>query len=185
MDQDLWRTCPQCGEKDRTSFNTCKFCGTKYSAQIAAAGTKTENIGIMAVVIIIAAILISCTLVMNGKPRHSASASNSKYVANKPRLIELYTNWSGCEQGHARCIAYNNIVGQCASIYAGKVDFQMLNMDNEHDREIGYKLANGGLMLALPTIYLFNSNGDQIAQFNDNLTFAELDKYLRDPGLYK
>jgi hypothetical protein len=184
MNENPAKTCPSCHETDVTSFSTCKSCGTKYDAIMPKNNVTIDGRVIGAAVV---AMILICGIFAFTQAQQSAnyerirSIRESIQAVNKPRLIELYTDWRGCPDGHEKCVAYNTIVNKCQAENADKIDFQRLNLDNEKNWEIGHKL--GGAMLALPHIYLFNRKGEEVAEFKDNLTYAELNKHLQDPGL--
>ena len=182
MAQDSPKICPNCHEKDFTTFSKCKFCGTDYDAVIQ---KNTVNINEQVIYVVLAALLLiggvfyCLQLQKSARAQQMASITDSIKAANKPRLIELYTSWDGCAGGHRQCLAYNAIVERCADEYAGKIDVQRLNMEDAPSRDLIIKIA--GPVVSFPNIHLFNRHGEEVAELKGNLTYAKLDKYLQDP----
>lgn len=188
MDQDIPKICPSCGKKDITSFSTCRFCNTKYDAK-ARKDTVNVDLGLIAVVTFIimvcGVLLYLYTSAKTFKEERTLSLTKSIAAVSRPRLIEIYTEWQGCPGGHQRCVTYNNIVQECQAEYGSKVDFQRINTDNRNpnDMDIVQRLSGG--LATLPSIYLFNRRGEQVAHMSDDITHQALAKRLQDPDLYK
>lgn len=183
MTQHSLKICPSCREKEITGFSTCRFCGTRYDAVISENKVKIDIFGILAIILVIGSIFYYAPTLTSIRWPRFVLMNKSIEVAGRPRLIELYTNWNGCPNGCKKVTAYNTIVEKCQAEYGTKIDFRMLNVDDENNRALAHKL--GGGLIALPAIYLFNRSGEEVAEFTDQLTYAELDKQLQDPKLFR
>lgn len=176
-DQERAKTCPACHKADITSFSSCRYCGTKYNAVIKKESSFDQKIimQLCAVALAIGAFLYGTHIVKVKRAEKIAPLSNAIQIANKPRLVEFYAPWCGA------CRAYEPILAQCQTKYAGQVDFQRLNLDDPNNDQL--RSAFG--VSSIPATFIFNNKGEEIKHFVGCYPFSELDNYLRNPELYK
>ena len=171
--QEIAKTCPHCGKKDITSFSTCRFCSTRYDAT-----KKTErfyqNEKLMLAVFIGILLPIGITYCMSlqkaARMQQLAPIVKSIQAVNRPRLIEFYATWCG------PCRSYGPVVEECQARHAEKVDFQRFDIDDSNSVETR-KIFE---VTVVPTTYLFNRKGEEIALLKGYIDRAKLEKYMQE-----
>ncbi len=178
MTQDLQKICPNCHQKDVTSFSTCKSCGTRYDAIVPKQKNNIDErfmLSICVITLVVGGILWFVQAQKAAKLAHLASTRESIIAANRPRVIEFYATWCG------PCQAYGPIVEQCRTKYAGKIDFQRLDIDDPINIQSRQALS----IHAVPTTFIFNRKGEEVTEFSGGIDFSTLDQYLQNPELVK
>jgi len=92
------------------------------------------------------------------------SITSEIILAKRPRVVEFYADWCG------PCKAYGPIVEACTKQFAGRVDFQRVNIDVNHDLPSAFDVT------AVPTTCLLDKQGQLIDQFTGGVSAEELNK---------
>jgi thioredoxin 1 len=172
MASDLLKKCPSCKKTDVTSFSTCRYCGTKYSAKIEEPKSYLDQkvLAVFAMVAICCGIgyYITSTLKAEKAKNISALVSEIK-AANRPRVIEFYADWCG------PCRAYGPVVEECRGKFSGRVDFERLNVDDPNSRDLAQKLE----VSAIPKTCFFSRNGEETGEVVGGIDSSNLEERVQ------
>jgi len=173
MTEQTKKRCPSCHQSDITDFSTCRFCHTRYDAVIKAAPESSIGKQLVAPIAIVLLVLGPIALIAH----HAREVQTAKLAVirdeiksvGRPRVLEFYATWCG------PCKAYEPTVLDCSRRYAGRVDFQRLDIDDPENKR--YVAAMG--VRAVPTTCIFNENGQEVYHQSGDLPQEWLDDAVK------
>ena len=154
---DPMMTCPNCDRKDRTSFSKCRFCHTRHDAIIEKERFKLDPrlIGIVSFVVVFGAAFkwVDYSYKQQNIKSMEPIVTSIK-AANKPRVLEFYATWCG------PCKEYEPIIEAARVKYAGRVDFERLNVDDRASADKKQALD----VKAIPKTCFFDKEGNEVEE---------------------
>jgi thiol-disulfide isomerase/thioredoxin len=150
------KCCPSCHQFDVTDFNTCRYCHARYDATAKPKSESSMGGQLVTPVVIVLAILgITAFFVQTERADHAAKMAEIQAEiksAGHPRVVEFYATWCG------PCHSYEPAVLDCSRHYAGKVDFQRLDIDSPANK----KMVTAMGVHSVPTTCIFNQDGEEV-----------------------
>jgi thioredoxin 1 len=121
----------------------------------------------------VAALAVGGYFVINANVKEVKSKRLASIVADvrsshRPRVIEFYADWCG------PCRSYGPIIEECRAKYAGRVDFQRLNVDDPNSQSMARAVG----VSAIPMTCMFDSQGNEVAEVVGGISAEELDDYM-------
>jgi thiol-disulfide isomerase/thioredoxin len=172
--QDVAKHCPGCRRTDITSFKTCRYCHTKYDAVI----THTEygdggigfkvQLGAALFVGLLAVLYFGKNTLEDRRVKYMAPVVASVKAAHRPRVIEFYSKHCPA------CLEYEPKIEAVQARYQGRVDFERLNLADQ----ASFEKRRAMLVQAIPRTCIFDSNGNEIFDFEGVVDEGQLSKIL-------